>query len=204
MAPEETRETKLKKAIAAVLALVSAGVLADDGKMKPGLWEVKTLRHVMDGRDITAQMAGAQEKAQQALANLPPERRKQLEAMMGGRPLPTADAGGATRVCISPAMAARDAPAVEPKSHCAPQNLTRNGNTTEFEFKCVSEGRTSAGKGKRTVNGDTVDTSVDMTSTDSRGEHKIQNESRMTYLGADCQGIKPLEEIARGTTAPAP
>ena len=36
-----------------------------------------------------------------------------------------------------------------------------------------------------------------MTMTDTRGQHTIQNESQMKYLGPDCQGIKPIDELAK-------
>jgi hypothetical protein len=194
----------VKKIVLAICMLPCAGVLADDFKMKPGLWEVKVVRQVMDGRDMTSQLAAAQERAQQAMANLSPEQRKQMEAMMGGRPMPAIGAGGATRICVSPAMAARDTPTVDPQGQCQTQKMTRSGNTMEFEFKCTGNGRSSAGKGKRTVGGDTVTTSVDMTATDARGEHKIQNESQMTFVGADCQGVKPIEDLSKGAPAPGP
>jgi len=177
----------LKNLILLVLVVVSGLALAQGAKMKPGLWEIKVIRQVMDGRDMTAQMAAAREKMSQAMANMSPEQRQRMGATTGG----------GMRVCFSAAMVARDTPVVDAKSHCEPAKLNRNGNVTEFEFKCSMNGRTSAGKGKRTINGDTVLSSVDMTMTDARGEHTMQSESQMTYLGADCQGVKPLDELAK-------
>jgi len=192
----------LKKLILLVLILVSGLALAEGAKIKPGLWQIKAIRQVMDGRDMTAQMATAQEKMSQAMANMSPEQRQRMEAMTGGKGMPAQHAaGGGARVCFSAAMAARDTPVVDPKGRCERTTLNRNGNTTEFEFKCSMNGHTSAGKGKRTVNGDTVLTSVDVTMTDARGKHTMQSESQMTYLGADCQGIKPLDELAKEAQA---
>jgi len=38
---------------------------------------------------------------------------------------------------------------------------------------------------------------MDMTMTDARGQHSMQTESQMKFLGADCQGVKPADQIAR-------
>jgi hypothetical protein len=38
---------------------------------------------------------------------------------------------------------------------------------------------------------------MDMTTTDARGRHTMQSESQMKYLGADCQGVKPVEQLMK-------
>jgi len=55
---------------------VSSAVLAEDGKMKPGLSEMRVVHQVMDGRDMNAQMSAAQDKMQEALASITPEQRR--------------------------------------------------------------------------------------------------------------------------------
>ena len=68
----------MKKTMFALgLSLLAAPVFAGD--MKAGLWEVKTTKQVVDGQDMQAQMR----QMQQQMASLPPEQRKQMEAMMG-------------------------------------------------------------------------------------------------------------------------
>jgi Protein of unknown function (DUF3617) len=188
----------MQKLTLAILIMLSGPAFAQSSSLKPGLWEIKPIRQVVDGRDMSAQMAAARTKMQQAIANLPPERRKQLEAMMSRQGAsPQAFAAGGTRICISAAMAARNAPMVDPKGNCEPAKLNRSGNKTIFEFSCTADGRTSVGKGESTVSGDTVVTRVDMTVTDSRGSHAMQNETEMKYLGADCRGIKPADQLAK-------
>jgi hypothetical protein len=144
------------------------------------------------GRDMTAQMAENRIKMQQALANMPPEQRKAMMAVM-----PTQSADGSTRICISPAMAARDKPMVDPTGRCQPAKVTRNGNKSSFEFNCSTNGITTVGKGESTVSGDAVSTLVDSTTTDTRGSHTVHMESQMKYLGSDCQGVKTVEELAK-------
>lgn len=166
--------------------------LADNPGLKPGLWESKVTRQVMDGRDMSAQMKSAQSQMQAAMANMPAAQRKQMESMMKGRPMPGAN--GATRICISPQMAARDKPMVDREGHCEPTKIVRSGSKTSFEFDCTSEGRHMVGHGDSVVSADSVSTRMDMTSTDAQGKHHMQTETQMSYLGADCQGIKPLDQ----------
>jgi hypothetical protein len=184
----------MKKLTLAILIALSGAAFAQSSSLKPGLWEIKPISQIVDGRDMTAQMASAQAKMQQEMANMPPDQRKQVEAMMGHQ---GASAGGGIRICVSPAMAARDKPMVDPEGRCEPATVNRSGNKTSFEFNCTANGRTSVGKGESTVSGDTVTTRVDLTMTDARGRHTIKSESQMKYLGSDCQGIKPLDQLAK-------
>jgi hypothetical protein len=175
----------------AILIILSGTAFAQSSSLKPGLWEMKPIRQVVDGRDLTAQMASASAKMAQAMANMTPEQRKQMQAMMSGQSRPQGANGGGTRICISPAMAAKDKPMVDSEGRCEPAKVSRSGNKTSFEFNCTGDGRTEVGSGESTINGDTVTTRVDMTMTDARGRHSMQTESQMRYLGPDCQGIKP-------------
>jgi hypothetical protein len=184
----------MKKLTLAIFITLSGTAFAQSSSLKPGLWEIKPISQIVDGRDMTAQMAAAQAKMQQALANMSPAQREQMQAMMGHQVVPT---GGGTRICVSPAMAAKEKPMVDPEGRCEPATVSRSGNKTSFEFNCTANGRTSVGKGESSVSGDTVTTRVNMTMTDARGRHTMQNESQMKYLGTDCQGIQPLDQLAK-------
>lgn len=194
---------KLALASLAALAVpltVSTTALAQGSGLKAGLWELKQIKQVMDGRDMGAEMAAAQAEMQQAMANMSPAQRKQMEAMMGSRGMP-AGAGGAQRICISPAMAAADKPMVDPEGRCEPAKVSRSGNKTSFEFNCTTQGHSMVGKGESIVSGEMVSTRMDMTTTDAQGRHTMQSESQMRYLGPDCQGMKPIDQIAREAQA---
>lgn len=184
----------MKKLGLIVLMVLSGSAFADGYKLKPGLWEMKQIRQVMDGQDMSAQMAAVRSQMQQAMANMPPAQRKQIESAMAGQ---NTDAGGATRICISPAMAARNRPMVDPNGRCEPAKLAQSGNSIHFEFNCKADGGTSVGKGDSVAKGDTITTRVDMSVTDARGQHTIQSESQMKYLGPDCKGIKPADQLAK-------
>jgi len=191
----------MKKLALAVLVTLSTTAFAQGSGLKAGLWEIKQIKQVMDGRDMAAQMAAAQAEMQQAMANMSPAQRKQMEAMMGGRGMPAGAAGGAQRICISPAMAAADKPMVDPEGRCEPAKVSRSGNKTSFEFNCTTQGHSMVGKGESTVSGDLVSTRMDMTTTDAQGRHTMQSESQMKYLGPDCQGLKPIDQIAKDAQA---
>lgn len=166
--------------------------------MKPGLWEVHVVKQVMDGRDMAAQMAATQAMMQEQMAKMSPAQRKQMEQMMGGQARPSA---GGSRICISPEMAAQDKPMVPADAKCEPSKFERSGNKVSFEFNCTTQGHTTTGKGTSVTNGDSITSSMDMTMTDARGKHAIQNESQMKYLGADCQGVKTMEQLLKDAQA---
>ncbi|MEZ5619140.1 MAG: DUF3617 domain-containing protein [Rhodocyclaceae bacterium] len=180
-----------KLILAAVLPLLATPAFAADSGMKAGLWEIKTLKQVMDGQDMKAQMAAAQAQMQQQLASMPPEQRKQMEAMMGRQGMGMGS-GGTARICISEEMAKRDTPVVDPEGRCQPTKMSRSGNTMRYEVDCTVDGRRSQGKGESTFSGNMVHSRMDMTTTDARGRHTMQTESQMTWLGRDCQGLAPV------------
>jgi hypothetical protein len=181
------------KALTLAVLLALSGSAFAEGYLKAGLWEAKVIRMVRDGQDQTAKMADAQAKMQASLAKMPPAQRAQIEAMMKG----SASGGpGSVRMCISAAMAARDKPIMEPNSRCEPTAFNRSGNKITFEYSCKTESRTSVGKGESIINGDSITNHVNSTVTDPSGTHNTEIETQMTYLGADCQGVKPADEMA--------
>jgi hypothetical protein len=184
----------MKKPLFALgLSLLAAHALAGD--MKAGLWEIKTIKQVMDGRDMSAQMAAAQAQMQQQMASLPPEQRKKMESMMGRQGAGATP--GAIRICVSEEAAKRDTPIIDPEGQCKPTKMSRSGNTSRYEFDCTIKGRHTVGKGEGTVSGNAINSRMDMTTTDATGRHSMQMESQMTWLGADCRGLAPIGGAAK-------
>ncbi len=179
----------IKVLSALVLGLLAAPALATD--MKAGLWEIRTIKQVVDGQDMQAQMQAMQKQ----LAALPAAQRKQMEAMMASQGMSMSE--GAMRICISEEAARRNAPVLDPEDRCPPRKLTRSGNTVRFELDCVMDGRTARGKGESTFSGNRVHSRMDMTTTGPDGRHTMQTESQMSYLGADCKGLAPVGAKAR-------
>jgi len=189
----------MKKLTLAVMVMVSSVANAQITGPKAGLWETKLVHQVIDGRDMTEKLVAAQAKMQAAMAKMTPEQRQKMEAMMKG--MGTQGSSGAMRVCISPAMAAKHAVQSDPNSRCPATKLTTNGNKTSFSFNCTNDGRTTVGSGQSTVNGDVISNHMESTTTDASGSHTVLIDSEMTYLGSDCQGITPIDQLAKGMEA---
>ena len=179
-----------------LLALAALAALASYAAglgLKPGLWEVKIVKQVVDGRDMTAQLAASAERMQQIMANMPPDQRARMQAMM-----PNGGAGvgenGNFRICVSPEFAKRDQPVIDKDGHCQPATVKHDGNVTSYEFSCAANGTTRQGKGETVSTGDLLSNRVDMTTTQPSGQTRnIHNESEMRYLGPDCGDVKPFE-----------
>lgn len=170
----------MKPFISAIFFLSSGAAIAQTVPgLKAGLWEVRPITRIEDGRDVGATMAATRARMEKSLENLPAEQKKQMQAAIAGT----------TKICITPAQLAQSLPMVDPQGNCQTDNLVHAGNKTSFEFHCNRAGRTSAGKGSSTASGEMIHTRLDMTSTDAQGvQHNMQTESEMTYLGVDCQG----------------
>jgi len=190
----DTSEETMKKATLALMLIASSAAYADGGAMRAGLWETKIVHQLVDGRDMSVQMAAAQARMQAAMANMTPEQRQMMSAHMKNMP----GQGGSMRICISPAMAAKHYVHTDPDGRCPSISVSTSGNKTSFSFNCTRDGRTTTGNGVSTVNGDTVTTHFEGTSADAKGNHTMAVDSEMTYLGADCQGVTPIDQLAKG------
>jgi hypothetical protein len=179
--------------IAGLIAIVAIPAFAAGFGLKPGLWETRVIKHVMDGKDMSSQIAGASAQMQQAMANMPPEQRARMEAMMKQHGGPAIASDGSMRMCISPEMASRDKPIVDREGHCQPAVVNRSGNHTTFEINCNSNGMMMTGKGESTSTGDLIKTQIDTTMRQANGEtHVMHNETEMKFLGSDCGDVKPI------------
>jgi hypothetical protein len=175
-----------------VLATLAGTAYADSG-LKPGLWEMHVGKHVVDGQDSSAQMAGMNAKMNEQMAQMSPEQRAKISAMMGQKGMAMPTGGGVIQMCITPEMAKRDVPVPDKDGACQPLNTRRSGNRMTYEFNCVSrDGTKSTGTGESTIKGDTVSSRSDMTIVDHGQTHKVQSESEMRFVKADCGEVKPM------------
>jgi hypothetical protein len=190
-----------RSAVVCLVALAALSVHATGAGLKPGLWEVRVVKQVVDGRDMTAQRAAQAAQMQQTMASMPPEQRARMEAMMKQNGVSQTGDGG-YRLCITPEMAKRDTPILDKDGRCQPAKVTHSGNQMTYEFSCSANGITTAGKGESTVAGDLITTRSDMTMTRGNGPPRVMHsESEMKYLGSDCGDVKPLTPPA--ATSPA-
>ena len=175
---------------AAVPAILFIATQSQAGN-KPGLWEMRITKNVVDGQDHSTQMAGMNDQMQAAMAKMSPQQRAQMSAMMGSSGM-AMSAQGAMQMCITPDMAKRDVPVVVKDGACTPTNVQHNGNHMSYVFSCTSHGETTSGKGEATTNGDTVSVSSDVTTKSARETHHIQTETQMRFVQSDCGSVKPL------------
>ena len=172
------------------LALGCAVLGAQAQKVAPGLWEHSATMKALGGKGAEAM---AQMQAQ--LAQMPPEQRRQMEAMMASQGV-TLGAGSAAgqpilvKVCLTPEQAARDALPVA-DSNCRQTSRERSGNVHKFKFVCTGE-REGSGEGEFTMTSDKAYQGRMRMSSKSRGQvetMEIQQSAR--WLAADCGAVKP-------------
>jgi hypothetical protein len=178
-----------KVIIACFAAFVAISAFSAGFGLKPGLWETRIVNEVLDGRDTASEAA----RMNQSTANMSPEQRARMEAMInkqhGG---PTM--GGSGRICITREMASRDEPLLDPEGRCQPAPVRRNGNHTSFTFSCnLNNGAKTTGKSDSTSSGALITTQYDMTTTEANGEtHVKHTETEMKFVASDCGDVKPI------------
>ena len=153
--------------------------------IKPGLWQVHS------ERDVDGQKAKAPDLSEH-LKNMPPEARKQMEAMMKQRGVDMSGGGlNDMKICLT-----KDS--LDPdrwqrnQGSCKTDYVSRSGTTWKWHTSCREPAAETDGEAHFTSpDSYTVKTATTMT---IRGETRT---SRMTldskWLGADCGDIKPVE-----------
>ncbi len=154
---------------------------------KPGLWELKTTHQ-------GGPMADAQKQMEAAMASMPPAQRKQMEEMMRKQGVGVGGQPGVMRICVSPAMAARqDFAQPDPKDNCQHKVTPVSSSEAKFSFTCKGDDGPSSGEGRL----------WDLTPEGYKSQMKLQSrhegkpvtmdvQQSARWVGADCQGIKPL------------
>jgi len=174
-------------AAAAMLAIVlPAGA---QNTMKPGLWEIN---NKMSGSGMDEAMA----QMQKQMAQMPPEQRKQMEAMMaqrGVRMTPGANGGMSVQMCMTKEMVERND--VPQREGCTSTKQQRSGNTIHVTFSCTNP--PSSGEGDVTFTPESY-TSHMTVKTSARGkEETMVADATGKWLKADCGDIKPPAAAAK-------
>jgi hypothetical protein len=174
---------------AAVLA-AGACLSAAAQSLKPGLWEIS---NKMDNPQVNQAMA----QMQQQLAQMPPEQRKQMEAMMAERGMKMGTgAGGVTtmQMCMTKEMLSRDDAMLQQqqqKGDCKMTSQSRSGNTMRMAYACSNPPSTV--DGEYTYQGSEGYTSkMVVKSTQGGRSDTMTIEGSGKWLSADCGNIKPM------------
>lgn len=164
------------------LLATSTAALAQQ-RLQPGLWEQRMLMQNDKMNQAMAQM-------QQQMAGMPPEKRKQMEAMMAKQGISMGGPGQpiTAQVCITPEQAARDEiPAREGK--CKQTRSERSGNTLRFAFTCEDG---SSGEGEYTLQGPKAHSGKMVINGVRNGKtERMEMQHSGRWLAADCGAVKP-------------
>ena len=175
----------MKKAWSVCFALAAACAAfgASAQNLKPGLWEV---RHKMQG---TPEMERQLEEARKQMAAMPPEQRRQMEAMMAGRGVQMGVGGHSVRMCLTREMVERnEIPAQQ--GDCRMTNQQRTGNTLKVNFTCTNP--PSSGESRMTIN--SPESYAMKTTASSSIDGRVETmsvEGAGQWVGAVCGSLKP-------------
>lgn len=177
----------MSKALLSVCFAVAACAVsgASAQTLKPGLWEVQ---HKMKGNP---EMERQLEEARKQMAAMPPEQRKQMEAMMAGRGVQMGMGGQSVRMCLTKDMVERnEIPAQQ--GDCRMTNQQRTGNTLKLNFTCTNP--PSSGESQMTINSpESYAMKTTATSNIDGRVEKMSVEGTGKWLGADCGSLKPMK-----------
>jgi hypothetical protein len=180
-------------ACAALAAAAAFSLAAQAGSMpqrKPGLWEVESTVHAQGMPDASAQM-------EESLGKMSPQQRAMVEQMMKQHGVAMGPRAHSFRFCLSPEQASREAvPQVQPD---ADTQCTRNIDKTspteaKFSFSCKrKDGSTVQGDGRAyDLTPASYAMNLHMTMQRNGQPMTVDTEQKGHWVGADCQGLKPL------------
>ena len=156
--------------------------------LKPGLWEMQ------HRTSATAQASQASAEMQKQMAGMPPEQRKQMEAMMAGRGgamAPGEDGGMSMKVCLTKEMVERNDITAN-RGECKTTQQQRTGNTLKMAFTCTRP--PSKGDTQVTFNSpESFTTHTNVTTTAPGKSESMSVEGSGKWVSADCGSVQPIQ-----------
>ena len=171
--------------VALVLGALAQG--AQSQVTKAGLWEVTSK---LGG---SAEMDNAMIQMQQQMASMPPEQRKQMEAMMAkqGVSMSSTPGGMSSKMCLTKDMIERSQMPVQTQGDCTSTTSNKTSTGMAFKFTCASP--PSSGEGQYTFMGDSAYSMKMKINSPQQGKQVITTmDSSGKWLGADCGSTKPI------------
>ena len=141
----------------------------------------------------SAEMDNAMAQMQQQMASMPPEQRKQMQAMMAeqGVSMSSAPRGLSSKMCLIKEMVERSQMPVQTQGDCKRTTSDKTSTAMTFKFTCASE--PSSGEGQYTFLGDRAYSMKMKINSPQQGNPVITTmDSSGKWLGADCGSTKPL------------
>jgi len=179
-----------KRAVQALTlsCLLTSTALAENLRLKPGLWQITSTR---EGSGAPAIPAEKQAQMKQAMEKMPPEQRARMEAAMRG-------AGGAptvTQSCVladdlkKPMTFGGDQPS------CKRTMLTSTGSTQEVQVDCETNGRTSTSVFKITAaDMEHWNATLDINMNLPQGGSVMKTRMAGKWMSSDCGSVKPASQ----------
>lgn len=152
------------------------------GPMKPGLWEMTVKSDSLKN-----------------MPQIPPEQLDRMRQM--GITVPQIGNGGmVTRVCISKAMAEREAPPTQQhQSDCETRNFHRSGSSYSLDIVCNGPDMKGKGKVVGTYSGNTkFESTYDFRGTMHGNQTSQHTETSGRWLGTACGSVRPADEMMPG------
>lgn len=196
----------LRTSLAATAALALCTAVAAQNAplqrvpLKPGLWSIQGTT-LLDGKPMPGPGGAAgpggpggkpMPDVAAAIAKLPPEARKQAEAMLRERQVaPPAAGGGGLQTCVTQAMLDGDGPWKQQALPACTQEVThRSAERIAWRGSCSQPKGTLEGE-MRIASPTRYSSTVRVTTERAGQPHTMVMTSEATWLGADCKGVLP-------------
>lgn len=97
------------------------------------------------------------------------------------------------RVCLTPALAQRDAPILDPQNSCRADQLQHDGKHETFTFACGTNLTQLSGNGEshRTFLGRILTLTDFSAVTQGKKKYAVHDRTEMKFIGPDCGTLKP-------------
>jgi hypothetical protein len=151
--------------------------------IKPGLWQVATER-LVDGQKMQMPDMAAQ------MQNMPPEARKQMEAMMKQRGVDMSGGAGNMKICMTREQLDEGRWRSD-EGRCKTDFLSRTA--TQWKWRSVCTQPPSESEGEANIASPERYTVKVTTTSQRKGEPRsMQMTMNARWLGADCGDVKPM------------
>ena len=172
----------LRCVVAAALACAFNVHAQSAPPIKPGLWQVNVEN---DGGQQMPDMS-------EHLKNMPPEQRKQIEAMMKQRGVDMSGGAGGMKICLSKESLDQGKWQAE-QGKCKTDILSRTSTQWKWRSVCTDPKAESVGEANF-VDAENYTVINTMTTAAQGGAPRtIKSTMRSKWVGADCGDVKPIQ-----------
>lgn len=158
-------------------SLASSAVYAEGMDIKPGLWEIQH-KMAMNGQQMP--------DMQEMMAQVPPEMREQMKAMMEKNGAGMTDKG--MTICITPEQIAKgDVGTQDPENKCKMTDMKQSSNTMTMNIHCDAPKKADGTTTVTRVSNTQWTSKTEMTT----AEGQMKMDAKGKWLKADCGNVKP-------------